>query len=275
MYDSGGLTVGPYTGERVAPFSANTSAGIGALAATANNPLTADATAALQSNLNMDDTYRDFDLIKESVTDDVQSGLASMFAGGGINSGLAGGYASSEMARALAGVEYDQYNQAKARQMQGIGMAPTISNMGRQDASALITAGNMQDQQNQAMIDADMAQYYEGENADIDALNRYSALIGGYGGLGGTSTTTGGQSNTAANIGGLLSGVGAVLPFFSDRRLKQDIVKIGETEGGTNIYSFKYLWSDEPQVGVMADENPHAVVGQVAGFDVVDYGAIK
>ena len=40
----------------------------------------------------------------------------------------------------------------------------------------------------------------------------------------------------------------------SDIRLKRDIVLLGQTDKGIKLYSFKYLWSDQVYVGVMAQD---------------------
>jgi hypothetical protein len=78
-----------------------------------------------------------------------------------------------------------------------------------------------------------------------------------------------------ALLGGLF-GLGAAGVYkFSDRRLKKDIKKIGKTNDGQNLYSYKYKGSDEPQIGLMAQEvekkRPDAVVTTPSGFKAVDY----
>ena len=66
-------------------------------------------------------------------------------------------------------------------------------------------------------------------------------------------------------------------PFFSDRRLKHDIKKIGEADNGLPIYTFKYKGDENQQthVGFMADEvekkNPDAVGLDPSGYKTVDY----
>ncbi len=60
--------------------------------------------------------------------------------------------------------------------------------------------------------------------------------------------------------------------FFSDRRLKTNVAKIGEING-TNWYEFDYLWG-EHAVGVMADEVPHAAFIHPSGFLMVDYSKV-
>jgi hypothetical protein len=68
------------------------------------------------------------------------------------------------------------------------------------------------------------------------------------------------------------------LAMFSDRRLKRDIKRIGEMPSGLPVYSYRYIWSDEPQIGVMAQEAlgmiPDAVLTHPSGFLMVDYSRI-
>lgn len=76
-------------------------------------------------------------------------------------------------------------------------------------------------------------------------------------------------------MGGLMSLGGALgSAMISDRRLKRDIVKVSDDPRGFGWYSFRYLWSDRPQIGVMADEVPHASVAHPSGFFMVDYGRL-
>lgn len=66
----------------------------------------------------------------------------------------------------------------------------------------------------------------------------------------------------------------------SDIRLKRDIQLLTTLSDGMKIYSFKYLWSDETHVGVMAQDllaNPawrDAVVTQANGFYAVNYAML-
>lgn len=63
-----------------------------------------------------------------------------------------------------------------------------------------------------------------------------------------------------------------------NRRLKREIKRIGEHPLGIGVYSYKYIWNNIPQVGVMADEvelvRPEAVITGADGFKMVDYGAL-
>lgn len=83
-----------------------------------------------------------------------------------------------------------------------------------------------------------------------------------------------GMWNTIGNLGATAAG----LYMFSDRRLKRDILKIGETVYGLGVYVFRYLWDDMPRIGLMADEVklvlPDAVT-EVGGYLAVDYRRVK
>lgn len=86
-------------------------------------------------------------------------------------------------------------------------------------------------------------------------------LISGAGNYGqGTSSSQGTSNSTSSSsskpgIGGFIGSVASALPALSDRRLKTDIVPVGEV-GGLTVYDFRYEW-DEPETvrrGYMADE---------------------
>ena len=76
-------------------------------------------------------------------------------------------------------------------------------------------------------------------------------------------------------LGGLFSlGSSALL---SDRRLKRDIVKLGELPDGLGVYAYRYVWDRVRHVGVMAQEvarlRPWAL-RTLGGWLAVDYGAL-
>jgi opacity protein-like surface antigen len=51
---------------------------------------------------------------------------------------------------------------------------------------------------------------------------------------------------------------------YSDKRLKRDIALLSRREDGVGIYRYRYLWSDEVYVGVMAQEVARIVPDAVA-----------
>jgi len=69
----------------------------------------------------------------------------------------------------------------------------------------------------------------------------------------------------------------AMMLMGSDRRLKEDIEKVGVADNGLNIYKFRYKAGGPVQLGYMSDEvrkiAPHAV-HVINGYDFVNYGAI-
>jgi hypothetical protein len=84
------------------------------------------------------------------------------------------------------------------------------------------------------------------------------------------------DSGTLGDIGKIANLVGTVAAF-SDRRLKENIKRVG-TERGLPTYEYNYLWSPQKFIGFMSDEvkklYPKAV-SQIGGYDIVDYGVIN
>jgi hypothetical protein len=116
------------------------------------------------------------------------------------------------------------------------------------------------------------------------ASNEANALTGAAaaqaGGIVGAANARGASAQNILDLGGQIGG--AAMKFFSDPRLKTNIVKTG-TENGHNIYTWK--WNDKASelglfglsAGVMADEinaiNPEAITIK-DGYMMVDYKAI-
>lgn len=107
--------------------------------------------------------------------------------------------------------------------------------------------------------------------ANVDRANSANEnMMGGLLGLGklGVSAFSGGPASAAMGMASMLS----------DIRLKRDIRRIGALPSGLPVYEFRYLWSDEPMVGVMAQEAlgvvPEAVSMHESGFLMVDYSRV-
>ena len=71
--------------------------------------------------------------------------------------------------------------------------------------------------------------------------------------------------------GGMAGNMAKMAMMFSDRRLKSNIRKIGEHKGN-NWYSYTIF--GQPEIGVMADEVPHAATMHPSGYMMVDYSQV-
>jgi len=76
-------------------------------------------------------------------------------------------------------------------------------------------------------------------------------------------------------MGGLFGLASAGIGLLSDRRLKTDIRRVGQTDAGTPIYTYRYITGGPVQMGVMAQDVPDAAFMTDSGFFAVDYGAVQ
>ena len=82
-------------------------------------------------------------------------------------------------------------------------------------------------------------------------------------------------------MGGLFGLLGAGISAipFSDRRLKENIRRIGKTDGGAPVYYFNYIGDQEQRIGVMAQDlleiQPEAVIADPSGFYRVNYAEVR
>jgi len=87
-----------------------------------------------------------------------------------------------------------------------------------------------------------------------------------------------GHANNVNSIGATGLVIVRYLTTSSDRRLKRNIVQIDTLANGIKIYSFKYLWSNDTFVGVIAqdllDTEFASAVKEIDGFYQVDYNII-
>lgn len=84
------------------------------------------------------------------------------------------------------------------------------------------------------------------------------------------------QQQQQGMMGGLFGLLGSGFSAFSDERLKTDIAKVGKTNDGQNIYTWRYKGDNRPQIGLMAQEvekkHPEAVKMHSSGFRMVELG---
>lgn len=200
-------------------------------------------------------------------------------------SGLSQNYATAGNQQ-LSGAQglSQNYDTATQQQLAGALNAPAYQTASSNLLSNLYNMGGNQQALAQQQI-----------NAPWSLLNNYAGLVGGmqYGSQSSTSQpyyqnkAMGALGGAAAGaelgsvVPGIGTGIGAVagglLGYFSDRRLKRDIKRVGTLDNGLGVYSYRYVWGGPTTIGVMADEvrkvKPHAVF-RVGDYDAVNYGAL-
>lgn len=172
----------------------------------------------------------------------------------GTRGGVGGSSELDIIGRALAenesGLRYSDYNNLANRQAQAAGMAPGLAQ------GALIP------------LDAAIKTGSQGALFPLQASALNSASIGGllgqYQDVKGTQKTSPGFMDYAG-LGLQAAGL------FSDRRLKTDIKRVGSTDEGTPVYTYRYQGEGPYHMGVMADEAPHARGADVDGFATICY----
>lgn len=279
-----------YSGQTYADFTPEQSQALDGVyqRAGAGSPLVDSAQGYNQAVLNGDylragNPY--MAAMSQGIGDAVQEQVGARFSGSGRRMGSPGEVQTfqRDMANQLAPLQFAQYGQERSMQQDAAAMAPTLANQDYFDLEQALNAGNMQQQQNQLGITDDVNRFNYGQDEPYQRLTRYGSLLGmGSPFTATTSTSTGGGATPGAfDYAGLgmqgLSAAGSAYTAFSDRRLKRDIVRVGTGRRNLPLYQFRYLWSDDIEVGHMADEvlevAPWAI-GTVAGFATVDYGAL-
>lgn len=187
------------------------------------------------------------------------------------------------------------YNTERGYQNAAIGQAPALAEADYSDLAKLAAAGQTQEGYSQQAIDAAIAKHNYEQNLQAAKLAQYSDIIRGQNG-GGTTTSTQttpmqgsgllqGIGTGIAGIGAagsLASGLSALLPLLgmSDRRTKEDIRKVGKTDGGLPVFTYRY--KADPlgtrHMGVMAQDvekrQPKAFGGHIFGIKTVDYAKV-
>mgnify|MGYP003638594126 CR=1 FL=1 len=209
-----------------------------------------------------------------------------------IMQGLKGAAGSS----GIAGLAQAMANQGQLQTQQ---IAAGIGQQERQNQLASRQAAmTMQQMERQGAGQADMTQRGGAAMVQSAEMGRQSTLLGmemsgmaganagvqsayanQMSGFGAQASMLNSQVGAAATItAGALSGAGAAMnPAGSDRKLKKNINKIGESPSGLNIYSFEYKdfkYGRGLFQGVMSDEIPQEAVGTRDGYDTVDYSML-
>ena len=296
LYKSGKFSAKPYGGDWLAGFGdATQGAQQGILDMAAGGAPGTEAARNAMMEMLSGGANPNLAAVKQNALGSAIPAAASMFSGSGLtNSSVAMDGVGRAAMDAVAPYEYQAYDSAQNRAMQAAGMLPQLDQAMYNPFLMQSQVGAQQDQMAQAEIDAKMKKYYEGQGQAAANFQPYLNAIMGLGGMGSSGSTTSPVQGTGlgpavmgglgmygtlagAGLSGGLSGLGGILAGLaglSDRRTKEDITRICTTDGGTPIYRYRYKGTDNWQIGVMADEVPHAIKGQVNGFDLVDYSKV-
>lgn len=221
--------------------------------------------------------------------------LATSMYGGAYQQDQANALAANE---ALSGAQMGAQNTLLGARENAVGNAQNLmgSNLGLQNALAGV-GGQVQNQaQQQIGANQNMWNYYQ--QLPYNQLQQYEGEIGALqpgmsssnpyfnnplGNALGTGMAGLGIYNAGSTAGlwgsgkGAASGAGAAAA--SDRRLKTDVTRIGSTDEGLPLYSFRYHGDPVFRIGPMADEvrekQPEAVFRAPDGYDRVYYGMLR
>lgn len=255
------------------------------------NPIVGQAqgeTSKILSGAYLDpNTNPGFSSMLDTVRANTLPGLDSRFElAGRTGSGLHGRAVGEGLGSAIGQLTYNNYNAERDRMMSAMNSAPSLAQADYLDPQALASVGAAREAQAQKGISEDIARYDYGQTQPWDALARYmQGVSGNYG-----STTTGvttqylpQQSTLGSVLGGLMSGVGILggtgafgaSGWLSDERTKKDIKRVGETDEGLPIYTYRYKWGGPLLMGVMAqdvaEEKPEALGPMAGPFLTVNY----
>jgi hypothetical protein len=188
-----------------------------------------------------------------------------------------GNIANTQMGN-LGDIGTSQFAGGTAIGNQAQGIAGGLTDVGKTRAATtlaevtgMLAGGGMEQQYNQAQIDADMAKFAEAQGYPLSMANARMAALGLTPYEQGEKTkTTGTSESKGTDWLTALTGGAKFLAELSDRTEKTDIKKVGK-EGGLDMYAFRYKGDPKSYpkvVGPMAQDvkkkDPSAV-GKVGG----------
>jgi Chaperone of endosialidase len=227
----------------------------------------------------------------DTVTNDVSNQVNSQFAAAGRDGSPANLQALGRgIAQGTAPVIAAQYNQDVANQLNAAnslyGAGNTtygLLNQNQQTANANQQAGA---QLGSAALDANNwganqllsaeAQKFNIPTSNLTTLlGAISPVAQAFGTNNGTQVSQTQDDPLKTALSALIGG-GTLLSKFSDRRLKQDVARVGALADGTPVYRYRYLGSSCFEIGLIAQDVESRVpeaVTEIGGFKAVDYGA--
>lgn len=189
-----------------------------------------------------------------------------------------------ELSNNATGLRYQDWLAGQQRQMQAAGMAPGLAAADTIQIAPLLAAA-----QAAGGLPMDAASQYAGATGGL--LGQYTttkqsqpwgqALLGAAAnGIGAFAGGGGFSGGSAGGIGGGISGgISGLASMFSDERLKEDIRRVGQTDGGLPVYTYRYKGEKQVQMGTMAHHvaqtQPDALGPVIGGYMTVNYGEVR
>ena len=170
------------------------------------------------------------------------------------------GLAARENARVGLGMRYADWDAGQQRKAQAAGLAPGISAAESASVAPMLGVAELG-----AGLPMDAAMKYAGGTA---------GLLGDY-----TDTLKKDSPSKAQQIGKGLKVASQIFSMFSDARLKTDVRRVGQTDEGLSLYSFRYGGDGPFHIGPMAQEvrevQPDALGPVVGGYMTVHYERVR
>lgn len=212
-----------------------------------------------------------FDLASQRLTPQIEqqrAALETQLANQGVTPGSRAWNAAMTQSNQA---QNDAYNQLalNGRQM-GFNEALTTRNQPINEISALLSGSQVSNPaaQSQAMPQVGVGGTDVAGIINSGYQNQLQASQSGGNALGGLFGLGSSVIGAAGNAGGF----GAL---FSDERLKQDILRVGTTDAGVPIYTYRYVWGGPIHMGVMAQDVPDAAHMTSSGYLAVDYSEVR
>jgi hypothetical protein len=235
-YDQSIVPFQQYPGQRIADLAPAQIEGLGMAAARAREaPVTTQATQQAMNTLS--GMYLDpstnpawasgSDAITRAYREGVaptRNALFSQAGSFGADNSAFNDYAAQQeeaLGRSLGGLWGDIYGQERGRQIQALGLAPSVAQAGYMDSQNLIGVGDAVRQYNQDLLNLGYGDFLEQRDYPWQQLERFAGLAPGLLGNAGTTTSTGPNpyqtSPLAGAVGGGLLGYGAstLIPALS------------------------------------------------------------
>ena len=201
--------------------------------------------------------------LQRNIMPSINLGAAMNGTSGGSRQGIAQGIAMGDANQQATDFVGDMYSD---------NFQNTMNNNLNANNQMIGLTGQRNDAMNGAMVSAPQLSNMGFDN-QYGNLNNYANIIGRPTVLGGGSTSSS-SDGIMSSFGGANSAAGGLMTMLSDRRLKENIVQIGKTTGGTNLYRYNYKWSPDLHIGVMADEVDSSITVDVGGYKAVDYSKV-